>query len=162
MNRLLVGLSRVVATALLLASPLAHADITIGASFTQTGAGSALGIPSRNAIALFPTQIAGEKIKLVVLDDASDPNNAARNARCMLDEQADVLIGSSSGPTALAMAELAFETQDAAACRGADRPAGRAPDLDFPPAARRAADGRGHGRAHGPARREDGLFYRNG
>lgn len=108
MNRPFVAIAAAIA---LLASPLAQADITIGVSFTQTGAGSALGIPSRNALALFPTQIAGEKIRLVVLDDASDPSNASRNARRLVDDQADVLIGSTTGPTALAIAEVAFETR---------------------------------------------------
>jgi branched-chain amino acid transport system substrate-binding protein len=110
-HRFFTHLRGLAAAAALLGCTLAHAEITIGVSVTQTGPASALGIPSRNALALFPTEIAGEKIKLVILDDASDPSGATRNARRLIDDHADVLIGSTTAPTALAVAEVAFETK---------------------------------------------------
>mgnify|MGYP006183939813 FL=1 len=59
----------------------ASAEIVIGASFSITGPAAALGIAPRNAMQLFPQEIAGEKIRYVVLDDATDPTQAARNAQ---------------------------------------------------------------------------------
>ena len=58
------------------AAAAAQADITIGVSIPLTGPTSALGIPSKNGIALWPTSIAGEKLNVIVLDDATDPTIA--------------------------------------------------------------------------------------
>jgi hypothetical protein len=59
-------------SALLLALSLlaggARADLTIGVSIPLTGPGSALGIPVSNEIKLWPAAIAGQKLKLIVLD----------------------------------------------------------------------------------------------
>lgn len=89
----------------------ALADITIGVSVSMTGAAAALGIPKRNAITLMPTTIAGEKVSWIVYDDATDPTIATRNARrLVLEGKVDVLFGSSTTPTCLAVAQVATET----------------------------------------------------
>ena len=74
-----------------------------------------MGIPYekgiRAAFALHP-EVAGRKVQLIVLDDASDPTTAARNARKLVSEdKVDVLIGTSGVPGSLAMASVARELQ---------------------------------------------------
>jgi len=47
-----------------------------------TGSAAALGVPGKNAFTeLFPKEIGGEKIDLILLDDGSDPGQATTNAR---------------------------------------------------------------------------------
>ena len=54
--------------------------------------------------------IAGEKINLIVLDDATDPTKAVQNTRKFVTEdKVDVIIGSSVTPIASAMADVAAE-----------------------------------------------------
>jgi branched-chain amino acid transport system substrate-binding protein len=90
----------------------AWADINIGVSLCSTGPGAALGIPEKNAVALFPTTIGGEKVNYIVLDDGTDATTAAKNARKFVTENnVDAMIGSSSVPPAMAMAEVANETK---------------------------------------------------
>lgn len=93
-------------------SSAALADITIGVSLSATGPAASLGIPERNAFTLLPTEIAGEKVKLIVLDDATDPTVATKNARRLVSEdKVDAIIGSSSTPATAAMAEVAHESK---------------------------------------------------
>ena len=65
----------------LLAAGAAQADITIGISLPLTGPGSGLGIPMKNYISLWPAAIAGEKLNVIVLDDATDPTKGVQNAK---------------------------------------------------------------------------------
>ncbi|XPG48604.1 ABC transporter substrate-binding protein [Variovorax sp. KK3] len=94
----------------------AHAaDLKVGVSSSLSGPLSALGIPYekgiRAALAHQP-EVAGRKVQLIVLDDASDPTTAARNARKLVGEdKVDVLIGTSGVPGSLAMASVARELQ---------------------------------------------------
>jgi len=77
------------------ASSAALADIKIGVSLALTGPGSGLGIPMQNQLKLFPQTIAGEKVQLIVLDDATDPGKGAANARRFVTEdKVDVIVGS--------------------------------------------------------------------
>jgi branched-chain amino acid transport system substrate-binding protein len=90
------------------------ADLKIGFISSLSGPVAALGIPYekgiRAAIAEHP-QIAGRKVELIVLDDASDPTTAGRNARkLVVDDKVDVLIGTSGVPGAMAIAAVARET----------------------------------------------------
>lgn len=95
-----------------LACSAALADITIGVSLSATGPAASLGIPEKNAFTLLPTEIGGEKVKLVVLDDATDPTVATKNARRLVSEdKVDAIIGSSSTPATAAMAEVAHESK---------------------------------------------------
>jgi branched-chain amino acid transport system substrate-binding protein len=90
----------------------AHADITIGVSISLTGPTSALGIPTKNGIELWPKTIAGEKLNVIVLDDATDPTQAVKNARRFITEdQVDVIVGSVATPVAAAMSDVAAEGQ---------------------------------------------------
>lgn len=94
------------------ATTLAHADITIGVSIPLTGPTSALGIPSKNGIDLWPKTIAGEKLNVIILDDATDPTVGVKNARRFVTEdKVDVIIGSAATPIAIAMSDVAAEAQ---------------------------------------------------
>ncbi|MDI1275463.1 ABC transporter substrate-binding protein [Polaromonas sp.] len=93
------------------AAGAALADINIGVSLPLTGPTSALGIPIKNAIALWPTSIGGEKLNVIILDDATDPTNATKNARRFVtDDKVDILMGSAATPPANAVAAVAAET----------------------------------------------------
>ncbi len=88
-----------------------YADITIGVTLSATGPAASLGIPQKNTIELLPTSIGSEKIKWVVLDDASDTTKAVTNARKLVSEdKVDVIIGSSTTPNSLAMREVAVDS----------------------------------------------------
>jgi branched-chain amino acid transport system substrate-binding protein len=90
----------------------AQADITIGVSVPLTGPTSALGIPSKNGISLWPATIAGEKLNVIVLDDATDPTVGVKNARRFVTEdKVDLIVGSSATPIAIAMSDVAAEAQ---------------------------------------------------
>ncbi|MGZ5131155.1 MAG: ABC transporter substrate-binding protein [Caldimonas sp.] len=91
-------------------TPSAMADLTIGVSIALTGPTSALGIPTKNGIALWPASIAGEKLNVIVLDDATDPTTAVKNTRKFINEdKVDVIVGSVATPVAAAMADVAAE-----------------------------------------------------
>ena len=95
----------------LLASGAALADITVGIVLPLTGPASGLGIPAGNQVKLWPATIAGEKLKVIVLDDATDPTNGAKIAkRYVTDDKVDVIVGSVATPVAIAMAEVAAES----------------------------------------------------
>ena len=91
-------------------STAALADIKIGVSLALTGPGSGLGIPMQNQFKLFPQTIAGEKVQLIVLDDATDPGKGAANARRFVTEdKVDLIIGSCITAVAAAMTDIAAE-----------------------------------------------------
>ena len=95
-----------------LSTPAARAEIVIGVSFSQTGPAAALGIAPRNTLQLFPEQIGGERLRFVVLDDATDSTNAAKNARRFVSEdKVDLIIGSTASPPAIAISEVAREAE---------------------------------------------------
>lgn len=89
----------------------AMADITIGVSLPLTGAASSLGIPISNQVKLWPTHIAGEKLNVVLMDDATDVNKGVDNARRFIESKADVVLGSIVTPVAAAMAQHLNEAQ---------------------------------------------------
>lgn len=85
----------------------ATAEITIAITMSATGPASALGQPQKNTVALLPATVAGIPARYVVLDDATDPTQASKNAKRFIDEhQADVVIGSSTVTNSLAVAEV--------------------------------------------------------
>lgn len=91
------------------------ADLKIGVITSMSGPVSALGIPYAKGIqaaAAMHPQVAGRKVQVIVLDDASDPTTAARDARKLVTEdKVDVLIGTSGVPGAMAIAAVARETK---------------------------------------------------
>jgi branched-chain amino acid transport system substrate-binding protein len=102
----------VAAAAAVLASSSALADINIGVSLSLTGPGSGLGIPMQNQFKLFPKTIAGEKVNLIVLDDATDPGKGVTNARRFVtDDKVDMIIGSCITTVAAAMTPVATEAK---------------------------------------------------
>ena len=93
-----------------LVSTAALADINIGVSLALTGPGSGLGLPMQKQLALFPKSIGGEKVNLIVLDDATDPGKGAANARRFVTEdKVDVIFGSCITAVAAAMSDIATE-----------------------------------------------------
>jgi branched-chain amino acid transport system substrate-binding protein len=91
---------------------VASAEVVVGVSISETGNGASLGRYIANVIPLFPTEVAGESVKYIVLDDASDPTTGAKNARKLLDEdKVDIIIGSSTVPVAIAQSSVANEVK---------------------------------------------------
>ena len=90
----------------------AQAEIVVGVSLGITGPGASLGVHYRNAYQLMPKTLGGEPVRYVILDDASDPTNAAKNARKLIaEDKADVLMGSNGVPSAVQMAQAAAEAK---------------------------------------------------
>jgi branched-chain amino acid transport system substrate-binding protein len=100
------------ALAALAVAGLAHADVNVGVTLSTTGPAASLGIPEKNTIALMPTTIGGQKINYIVLDDGSDTTAAVSNTRKLITEnKVDIVLGSTVTPNALAMIDVAAETQ---------------------------------------------------
>ncbi len=90
----------------------AHAEVTIGITLPLTGPASGIGIPMQNAIKLWPEVIGGEKVRVVILDDATDPGKGASNARRFITEdKVDLLVGSVATPVAASVAEVALDAK---------------------------------------------------
>jgi branched-chain amino acid transport system substrate-binding protein len=108
MRRLAIML--LAATALAAAVGAAQAQVKIGVTISTTGPAASLGVPQRNSIALMPSEIAGQKVEYIVLDDGADSTKAVANARKLIDENnVDALVGSSTTPASLAMIDVAAE-----------------------------------------------------
>ena len=106
MTRKLLGLL------LMLASSMGCAEVVVGVSVSATGPGASLGVHVSKAIALLPKTIGGEAVRYVVLDDTSDPTIGAKNARRFaVEDNVDVIIGSSTVPVALAQGAVANEAR---------------------------------------------------
>ncbi|CAM4050479.1 ABC transporter substrate-binding protein [Bordetella tumulicola] len=103
----------VAAAAVALSLPLlASAQVKVGVTVASTGPAASLGIPERNTVALLPTEVAGQKIEWIVLDDATDTTQAVKNSRKLIsDDKVDVLIGTSITPGSLAMVDVVAETK---------------------------------------------------
>lgn len=93
---------------MVLGASQAMADITIGVMASLTGPAAALGAETRKAVAMMPSEINGEPVKFVVMDDATDPTNAVKNVRKLISEdKVDALLGPNLISTAVAMADVA-------------------------------------------------------
>jgi branched-chain amino acid transport system substrate-binding protein len=105
--------TRIVAAVVAAALPLiAHAQIKVGVTVSQTGPAASLGVPERNTVALLPKEVAGQKIDWIVLDDAADTTQAVKNMRKFIsDDNVDIVVGSSITPASLAMVDVAGETK---------------------------------------------------
>ena len=103
--RLLAG---VLAPCFLMGGSPAMADITVGVTLALTGPNASLGIPYRKGLDLMPTEIGGEKVRIIVLDDASDPSTGVRNVQKLIsDEKIDILMGPGNTPAVFAVAPIA-------------------------------------------------------
>ncbi|HEX4234444.1 MAG TPA: ABC transporter substrate-binding protein [Caldimonas sp.] len=91
------------------------ADLKVGLVTSLSGPTSSIGIPygkGMQAALAFRPEIAGHKVQLIVLDDASDPTAAARNARKLVEEdKVDILMGSSGVPSTMAVAGVGRESK---------------------------------------------------
>ena len=86
----------------------AHADVNIGAVVSLTGPGASLGIPAENTIKLWPTELGGQKINVIVLNDATDTTTAVKNAtKLITEDKVDLIVGPSLTPTSLAVIDVA-------------------------------------------------------
>ena len=98
--------------AMLLATDLAHAEVTVGVSISSTGPSASLGIPQKNTMPFLPETIGGEKIRYILMDDASDPTQGTKVARRFVTEDTvDIILGSSSVAPSIAISEVADESQ---------------------------------------------------
>ena len=83
------------------------AEIKVGAVLSLTGPAASLGIPQRNTIDIIPRTFGADTVRVVVLDDASEPANAVKAARKLVDEEkVDLIIGPSISTTSLAVLEV--------------------------------------------------------
>ncbi|MEZ5606892.1 MAG: ABC transporter substrate-binding protein [Burkholderiaceae bacterium] len=87
----------------------AWADVNVGVTLSATGPAASLGIPEKNTVALLPKTMGGQKVNYIVLDDASDTTGAVTNARKLMAEKVDIIIGSSTTPASLAMIDAVAE-----------------------------------------------------
>ena len=91
------------------------ADITVGFVTSLSGPGASIGIPYEKGVLAAHAdagKVGNVNIKLIRLDDASDPSAATRNARKLVEEEkVDVLMGTSGVPGTIAMAVVAAETK---------------------------------------------------
>ena len=94
-------------------SQAAQADILVGFVTGLSGPVSSIGIPNAKGIAAgqaYVGEIGGEKVRVIQLDDGSDPTASTRNARKLAEQdKVDILIGTSGAPQTLAMATAAIE-----------------------------------------------------
>ncbi|RYE75216.1 MAG: ABC transporter substrate-binding protein [Oxalobacteraceae bacterium] len=96
----------------MLAAQAAHAQIKVGVTISTTGPAAAIGAPTRNAMLLWPKEVAGQKVEYIILDDASDTTNAVRNLRKLTaEEKVDIVVGPNTTPNALAMLDALVESQ---------------------------------------------------
>jgi branched-chain amino acid transport system substrate-binding protein len=101
-----------IAIAAIAASAAALADVNVGVVLSLTGPGSGLGIPMQNQMKLWPQSIAGEKLNLIILDDATDPGKGVSNTkRFVTEDKVDLIIGSTITAVAAAMAPVAAEAK---------------------------------------------------
>jgi branched-chain amino acid transport system substrate-binding protein len=93
--------------------PAARADVTVGIVMSMTGPVSSIGLPYMKgfAAALAGTgEVAQQRIKVLQIDDRSDPSAAAQAGKKMIeDDRVDVLVGSAGTPASLALYSVASE-----------------------------------------------------
>lgn len=100
------------ATAGALATGAAAEDITVGLTMGATGPGASLGVHYKNAFQLMPKTLGGAPVKFVILEDKTDPAEAAKNARKLIGEdKVDAIMGSVSVPSTTQVAQIANETK---------------------------------------------------
>ena len=103
--------------ALLLAdsSATAQAQVKVGLVLSLSGPVSSIGIPNSQGVAAWAaagTEVAGQKIIIIQIDDASDPATSARAAKKLIEEdRVDILIRSAGAPASLAMYGVAAEAK---------------------------------------------------
>src|ERR1700744_3306408 len=91
----------------------AQAQVTVGFVTSQSGPASSIGVlydKGMKAGVEYANTIGDEKVKLIQLDDTSDPSTATRNARKLIEEnKVDILIGTATAASSNAMVAVANE-----------------------------------------------------
>jgi branched-chain amino acid transport system substrate-binding protein len=87
------------------------AQIKVGVTLAATGPAASLGIPEKNVFALVPKTLGGMAVEVILLDDATDPSAAVKNTHKLINDNVDVIIGSSITPSTLAMVDVVAEKQ---------------------------------------------------
>jgi branched-chain amino acid transport system substrate-binding protein len=100
--------------ALTIAAPAAEAaDITVGFVTSLSGPSSSIGVnydKGMKAAYAYRRAVGGRAIKLISLDDGSDPSAATQNARKLVQQDhVDIMIGTSSATSTNAMLAVANE-----------------------------------------------------
>ena len=109
----IIRMTALVAATVMAATGAQAADLTVGFVTSLSGPGASIGIPYGRGIAAayeYASTVNGQKIKLIQLDDGADPSAATRNARKLVEEEkVDVLIGTATAPSTIAMVAVANE-----------------------------------------------------
>ena len=99
-----------VASLLALGAGAAQAQIKVGVVSSSTGPIALVGIPQKNTVPLLPTQVAGQTVQYIALDDASDPTaSVAAIKKLISEEKVDAIIGPSGSPNAMGVIPLVAE-----------------------------------------------------
>ena len=100
-------------TGLAMASTAANAQITVGFVTSLSGPGASIGVlydKGMKAAYAYKAKVGGQDIKLIKLDDGSDPAAATQDARKLIQQDhVDVLIGTATAPSTNAMMAVANE-----------------------------------------------------
>lgn len=108
-----IALSLAALAGLSIAATSAHAQITVGFVTSLSGPAASIGLnyeKGMNAAYAYQDKIDGVTIKLIKLDDGSDPSAATQNARKLVQQDhVDIMIGTSSAPGTNAMLSVANE-----------------------------------------------------
>lgn len=103
----------IVAASLIAGVGTAQAEITVGFVTSQSGPASSIGLlydRGMKAALEYATSVGDEKVKVIQLDDGSDPSAATRNARKLIEEnKVDLLIGTATAASSNAMVAVANE-----------------------------------------------------
>lgn len=95
------------------AVPAQAADINVGLITSMTGPGASIGIPYAKGTAAgvaYKDEVDGIKLKVIQLDDTTDPSVATRDARKLIEQdKIDVLLGSGSTPASIAITGVCHE-----------------------------------------------------
>lgn len=115
MKAVVRGMAAAVALVTGAVAPVMAQDLKVGLSVSLSGPNSSIGVPyakGMQAAVAYRNEIAGRKVKLIVLDDGSDPTASGRNARKLVEEEkVDVLMGSSGVPATIAIAQVGRESK---------------------------------------------------
>lgn len=90
----------------------AMAQLKIGVVLSMTGPAASFTKSVRNAVDLFPKEIAGEKLELLIQDDRTDTVAATTIVRRFVsDDKVDVIVGPNVTPMCVAVSPIADESR---------------------------------------------------
>lgn len=92
------------------ASTVAVAQIKVGVIVSATGPAASIGGPEQRVAEFMPTKIGERSVEYIILDDATDTNQAVKAARKLTaDSNVDVIIGPSVSAPAIAVVDVVAE-----------------------------------------------------